>query len=930
MLKSLTSLLLLSIGLNVYGSHIRAGEITARRIDPIANTYEFTFTGFRDSGTILEFGSGIFEFGDGNSIERNFEIIKTSVGNNTEMVQFRLVHTYQSANSYIVSYQENYRNANIINIDNSDFNPFYVETMIVIDPFYGLNNSPYFTVPPIDYAAVGSVFLHNPGAFDIDGDSLSFRFLVPRQTADDEVSNYRVLNDTAFYEDFDIGNAALNGPPILTLDPLKGNLVWDAPGQLLNQGDRAAYNVAFLIEEWRFIKQTGKWEQIGYVMRDMQIIVTETNNERPEIFIPDDLCVVAGTIIDEEFRAQDIDGDPIKIEAYGGPFEVVPSASLEPSSGEYFYPPTTARFLWETACESVRERPYQVEVKVSDQPAVGPPLVDFKTWQITVVGPAPTGLETTIRQNRTIQLDWDSYSCPNAEFMQVWRRVGEYAIEIDDCETGMPPNTGYELVDRVEIDKTSYLDNDHGVGLAPGANYCYRLVAEFGGTTGGESYVGEAVCDQFEVYAPVITNVDVKSTDSLSGQMLVRWTPPYQLDKSVSPPPYNYDLLRAESGSVEFQKLSQSLIDTVFIDENIDTYDKVYQYFVMAYDGNGVFLDSSAIAASPRLTSVPTFASIRLSWSADVPWSNHTHQYPYHYIYRGLGVGNPLELIDSVNVTENGFSYIDKDEELIAGQDYCYFITTQGSYDNDLLPEPLLNSSQVACARLLDLIPPCKPENLILVGMNECESHMVSGSCNPVLFNQQLTWNGDIASDCDDDLAYYNVYFSPTGLEEDFSLLSSTTENYFEREFLTSIKGCYRISSVDRSGNESDFTDVVYRDNCPNYSLPNVFTPNGDGINDVFTPFNLQVSENSGLNTSECPRSVLSVLFTVYDRNGSEVFEYESFENEEGVFINWDGRNKLDQLVESSVYYYSAEVIFDVLDQKKAKEIIKGWVQVIR
>ena len=930
MLKVFTILLFFTIGLSAYASHIRAGEITSRRIDAIALTYEFTFTGFRDTNSIISMGKGEFDFGDGTTQSGDFEILTEDIGNGVEKVEFKIVHTYQSANTFLVSYSEEFRNSDIINMDNSANTPFYVESLIKIDPFFGLNNSPYFTVPPIDFAAVGSVFLHNPGAFDLDGDSLSYRFAVPLQAGGNEVVNYLYLNDSAFYEDFSIGNTTMDGPPTLFLDKLRGDLIWDAPGQLLNKGDRAEYNVVLLVEEWRFVKQTGKWEQIGYVMRDMQIIVTETDNERPEMFVPEDLCVGAGTTINQEFRALDVDGDPIKIEAYGGPFEVFPKANLDPDFGEFFDSPTSSQFIWETDCNNIRKQPYQVQAKTTDQPEVGPPLVDFKTWQITVVGPAPTGLETTIRQNRTIQLDWDSYSCPNAEFMQVWRRVGEYDIEIDDCETGMPSNTGYELVDRIEIDKTSYLDNDHGVGLAPGANYCYRLVAEFGGTTGGESYVSEEVCDHFEVYAPVITNVDVKATDSLMGQILVKWTPPYQLDKSVNPPPYTYDLLRAESGSDNYQNISQKMLDTVFIDDNNDTYEKVYQYFVMAYDDNGVFLDSSAIAASPRLTAVPTLASIRLSWMVEVPWSNHTQQYPYHYIYRGLGVENELEMIDSVNVTANGFSYVDIDEALIAGQDYCYFITTQGSYDNDLLPEPLINSSQVACARLLDLIPPCKPENLVLLGIDECESHIVSGSCNPVLYNQQLSWDGDLASECDDDLDYYNVYFSPTGLEEDFMLLASTSDRRLEREFLTSIKGCYRISSVDRSGNESDFTDVVCRDNCPNYSLPNVFTPNGDGFNDVFTPFNLQVSENSGLNTSECPRSVLSVFFTVYDRNGSEIYEFYSFENEEGIFINWDGRNKLDQIVESGVYYYSAEVIFDVLDQKKAKEVIKGWVQVIR
>jgi len=42
----------------------------------------------------------------------------------------------------------------------------------------GYDNSPILMIPPIDNACVNEPFYHNPGAYDPDGDSLSYK-LVP-------------------------------------------------------------------------------------------------------------------------------------------------------------------------------------------------------------------------------------------------------------------------------------------------------------------------------------------------------------------------------------------------------------------------------------------------------------------------------------------------------------------------------------------------------------------------------------------------------------------------------------------------------------------------------------------------------------------------------------------------------------------------------
>ena len=86
-----------------------------------------------------------------------------------------------------------------------------------------------------------------------------------------------------------------------------------------------------------------------------------------------------------------------------------------------------------------------------------------------------------------MQLNWNNYQCPNADSMQVWRRVGDFDIELDECQVGMPGNAGYSLIDKVPLSQVQYLDDNKGRGLAPGAKYCYRLVAEYGSPGGGLS-----------------------------------------------------------------------------------------------------------------------------------------------------------------------------------------------------------------------------------------------------------------------------------------------------------------------------------------------------------------------------------------------------------------------------------------------------------
>ncbi|SNT24587.1 gliding motility-associated C-terminal domain-containing protein [Ekhidna lutea] len=916
-------------------THIRAGEVIAKRVSGL--TYQFTFIGYRDVEGV-PFGQGVFDFGDGELYgDDPGETIPwgqiEDLGNGVEKWQFTLTHTYAGGANYLVSYKEDFRNAEIQNIAGSISTSFYVETLVVIDPLI-VNSTPFFTVPPIDQGVVGAIFEHNPGAFDPDGDSLSYFFTTPKQDEGLEVNGYQSLIDPSFYDVFNEGNSMRDGPPELRINPVTGTLIWDAPGgATIPDMENREFNVAFVVEEWRRVN--GELIRLGFVTRDMQIIIWNYENDPPELEVPEDTCVIAGEIVTGVITGTDPDGDPVKIEAFGGPFELSPSPTVDPDPGQFQGPPSVLNFEWQTSCGQVRLAPYEVQFKATDDPNIpdvpnAPGQVNFETWRITVVGPPPTGLVADTKPGRRIELNWDPYSCSNADSMQVWRRVGAFDID-PTCNPGIPENSGYELIETLDISETSYLDTNSPLGLAPGSKYCYRLVASFPDPAGGLSIASAEACDSLVIDVPIITTVDVKETSETNGEIEVRWTPPYEINQAAFPPTYTYEVLRKEGQGFggSFTSVRGPSTDTTFSDTGLNTMDKSYSYRIVLYDNTNQAVDTSQQASSVWLSPAPLVGGIRLNWEANVPWSNNVQQFPYHYIYRDNVDAREifgLQLIDSVDVTGEGFSYlddgrfngIDLDEEI----EYCYYITTQGSYDNDLLPEPLINSSQIICAQPNDTIPPCPPISITFNASLTCEQQLESIPCGITdQFANEFTWQMDGAAECDDDIQFYRIYFSRSGDEGTFTLLDQTNQMGYIHGGLSSLAGCYMITAVDRSGNESQLSEVICNDNCPRYVLPNVITPNGDDKNDVFRP--LKDADN-------CNRFVESVVFKVFNRAGAEVFEHDSKDTEKTIFINWNGTNKSGKELPAGVYYYSAEVRFTRLNPEDEVEVINGWVQIIR
>ena len=852
-------------------THQRAAEITFKHLYGL--TFEFTITMYTKTSSLADderyFMPISWGDGTGDELKRIYFKPMPDV-EDISLNIYKGEHTFPGPASYVVAVEDPNRNNGVVNIPYSVSVPMYVETEIVINPFLGYNTSVELLNPPIDQGCVGKTYIHNPAAYDVDGDSLSYRLVVCKGAGGYDIPGYTYPMASEYF----------------TMDSITGDIIWETPAL---QGE---YNIAFVVEEWKY------GVKVSSVRRDMQVNIVACDHDPPKIFSVTDTCVVAGEHLSFDVTAIDFDGTNVELTAFGGPFEQSQNPAYihpDPASGN---DTVSTTFHWSTLCNHIRLESYSAVFKARDN---GYPvnLVDFKNVFIKVIGPAPGNLIAEPLGNG-INLSWDKSTCENAVGYNIYRKRGPSGWEPGYCETGVPSYTGFSLIGTIDNNGTTeYRDDNDGEGLTHGIDYCYRVTAKF--YDGAESIASNEDCGYLKRDVPIITHVSNDSLNLGSGEVLLAWSKPIDLDTVEYPGPYKYKLYRNNgldwNNPVLVAQFS-SLDDTLYNDVDVDlnTNNGPFSYRVDVENAIIKPIGSSQPASSIYLQDEPTDHEVKLSWEPDVPWINE-----YAVIYRRDPASSTF---DSVGISYDNFY---RDKGLTNYVKYCYYISTVGHYHIPGIVDPLINYSQLLCSTPIDNVPPCKPDVKVHTDCERIENELAM--CLPY-------------DSCSYDAVRYYIYYILPGNDEALFVDSVDYDPYDTTYFVHSdidyVVGCYYVTARDSVGNISEPSDMVCvpYEACPVYRLPNVFTPNGDGYNDLFVPMD-SASSNPKANVS-------NVDMTIVNRWGTTVFTTND------PAIRWDGTNQNNnQQCEQAVYYYVCYVYILQLDGE-AKITLTGSVTLLR
>ena len=891
----------------LFATHNRAGEISFVSSPLPGQPYRYVFSvttytkiagggaGNADRDTLdVNFGDG----SGGKAPRINGGGNGVPIGNNIKYNLYQITHSYPAPFNYVVSMQDPNRIDEIINIQlgNSVDVPFYIEdTIFFRDPqFFGFNSSPILLQPPIDYANVGYTFIHNPNAFDPDGDSLNFVLIPPKQ---DPFNNVPLYQSPTQIQPGPNNNLSLN--------PLTGELIWNSPQRA------GIYNIAILITEFR------NGIKMGTMVRDMQIIVDDKPNRPPTIPPINDTCIIVGETLQFNITATDTDvpAQLITLTGYGGPFEAAVSpAQLNATSG---LGTATGTFIWQTTCDHIYSQAYTVVIKAEDNftsSGVPLPLADLETWLITIAPPPPLNLSAQASGNNIV-LNWDFYQCqssPKFRGFSVWRSIGCDSLQFDRCTLGLNGTSYQKLAEGIM--NNTYTDATAIKGLV----YAYRVVAEFADAFTNSnppnplnvvsSMASANACAELPQNAPIITNVSIDITQTNNGQIYIAWTKPLAeaVDTLTNPAPYRYELYRLQGFSGSNYTLVQSWQYNSFAQANDTTYTNLapelntagspYAYKV-AFFANNQLVDESATASSVFVSTTPSDNQLQLSWNFVVPWQNTAYN-----IYRQNDDTGNFDLIGNTTATNYA------DAPLQNGKEYCYYIEAFGTYANPGISNPLINLSQRVCGIPKDTVPPCAP---VLTVSNYCQS---GEPTVPDVLSNLLQWTNPGNNACDDDIIGYNIYYAAP-LSVDYELIYTITDAQqtgYEHIVANSLAGCYAVAAIDSFSNQSPLSNIVCVKNCVEFELPNVFTPNGDGANELFVPRKL--------------RFVSSIDMKIYNRWGQLVYETSN------PNIEWNGTDqKSGKELSEGVYYYTCEVYEQTPEGLEIiNQTLSGFIHIIR
>ncbi len=132
------------------------------------------------------------------------------------------------------------------------------------------------------------------------------------------------------------------------------------------------------------------------------------------------------------------------------------------------------------------------------------------------------------------------------------------------------------------------------------------------------------------------------------------------------------------------------------------------------------------------------------------------------------------------------------------------------------------------------------------------------------------------------------------------TLTEELISNDYPLKSYEEFESCFRIMAKNMESEYLSFSNKQCFEESIKLKLPNVITPNGDGVNDQFHIRNLQMFPSN--------------TFRVYNRWGKLIFHRNNYDN------TWPGNN-----IESGTYFYRLSV-----ESKSGIKSYKGWIEVLK
>jgi gliding motility-associated-like protein len=374
------ALFLLSIA-QANATHIVGADMSYKNIG--GNTFEFSLNVFRDCEGIPVQPSYKIDYSSLScNIQGNFTVVMDQSltrevspicpglptictgGTQDGIQQYVFKGTFtlpQTCSDWIFSWRECNRNGDITTIVNPDAQCLYIETRLnsILAP---TNSSPTFNNAPVSIMCTGQVNSVNPGAAEIDGDSMVFSAVTPKTGKSQNVTYLAPYSA---------------GSPLTTAG---GYQVSSVTGDIVVNPTVVdeITPVALLLQEYR------NGQLIGSTLRDIQIITKNCNNNNPLLSgidktTADTKNVCAGSQVCFEIFGSDLDaGQKLSMSwdnAIIGATFTVSGDSLTPKG----------RFCWTTSTADVGLHFFTVTIKDDFCPLSG---FSTKAYKINVT-PAP-------------------------------------------------------------------------------------------------------------------------------------------------------------------------------------------------------------------------------------------------------------------------------------------------------------------------------------------------------------------------------------------------------------------------------------------------------------------------------------------------------------------------------------------------------------